>query len=225
MVDLPIIFESNQLLVVNKPAGIITERSPFEKTTVESLAFDHLCRSKNKPYLGVAHRLDRVTSGVLLFAKNKSTLVALNDAFSRRKVRKTYFAITDAQPPAAKGTCDNFLLTDKKSKSAQVVPTATGGAKHAHLRYQILQESQGKFLLKIEPKTGRFHQIRAQLAHIGCPIIGDQKYGSTAPHINQSIALHAGQLILNEPMNEDIPLCFTAPFPSNKLWEEFTFPI
>ena len=225
MAELPIIFESNQLLVVNKPAGLITERSPFEKTTVESLAFDHLNTVKKKPYLGVVHRLDRVTSGVLLFTKNKSTLVALNDAFSRREVQKTYFAITDSRPPKAKGILDNYLMTDKKSKSAQVVPTATGGAKHAILRYQILEESQGKFLLKIEPNTGRFHQIRAQLAHIGCPIIGDQKYGSTTPYIDRSIALHAGHLKLQQPINENTPLSFTAPFPSTKLWEEFTFPM
>lgn len=223
MAQLPVLFESNQLLVVNKPAGLITERSPYEKTTVESLAFDHLSSIKKKPYLGLAHRLDRVTSGVLLFTKNKSTLVTLNDAFSRRDVRKTYFAITDSRPPEAKGTCDNYLLTDTKTKSAKVVSKETLGAKRAQLRYQILEESQGKFLLKIEPKTGRFHQIRAQLAHIGCPIIGDQKYGSNLPYAENSIALHAGQLVLQQPINENTPTTFTAPFPSTKLWEKFTF--
>lgn len=223
MHDLEVIYEDSKLIAINKRSGPITERSPYEPDTVEDAVHAHLSAKRKKPFVGVIHRLDRVTSGVLLFAKNKRTLVELNDAFSRSTVQKTYFAITESRPPETKGNCDNYLMKDNKTKSAQVVPSETKGAKHALLRYQILEESQGKFLLKIEPKTGRFHQIRAQLAHIGCPIIGDQKYGSATPYINHSIALHAGQLKLQQSIHKNAPLTFIASFPSTKLWKEFTF--
>lgn len=212
-----VLFESNQLLVVNKPAGIITEANPFEANNLEAKYRAYLKQKVNDPYLGVVHRLDRVTSGVVVFAKKRGTLKTLNRWFEERQIQKTYWAITAKAPEKTNDTLTNYLLTDSKSKKALVVDPKVKGAKKAELSYKVLSSVNDHYLLEIKPKTGRFHQIRAQLSHIGCPIIGDEKYGSTVPCQKLQIALHARALELPEAINHS-PMNFEAAHPNDPLW-------
>ena len=214
-----VLFESNQLLVVQKPAGIITEDNPFEANNLEANYRAYLGQNFNYPYLGVVHRLDRVTSGVVIFAKKRGTLKTLNRWFEERQIQKTYWAITSRAPKEEKGVLIHHLLIDQKSKKALVVDPKVNGAKKAELSYKVLSSLNDHYLLEINPKTGRFHQIRAQLSHIGCPIIGDQKYGSTVPYQKLQIALHARALELPEAINGS-PIIFKAAPPKNPHWNQ-----
>jgi len=215
-----VLFESNQLLVVQKPAGIITEDNPFEANNLEANCRAYLKQKINDPYLGVVHRLDRVTSGVIIFAKKRGTLKTLNRWFEERQIQKTYWAITSEEPEKKQGNLIHHLLTEKKSKKTLVVDPKVKGAKKAELSFKVLSSMDDQFLLEIKPKTGRFHQIRAQLSHIGCPIIGDKKYGSTTHYENLQIGLHARSIELPEAINGGIRK-FTAPLPKDKLWRNF----
>jgi len=215
-----VLFESNQLLVVQKPAGIITEDNPFEANNLEANCRAYLKQKINDPYLGVVHRLDRVTSGVVIFAKKRGTLKTLNRWFEERQIQKTYWAITSGEPENKQGILIHHLLTEKKSKKTLVVDPKVKGAKKAELSFKVLSSMDDQFLLEIKPKTGRFHQIRAQLSHIGCPIIGDKKYGSTTHYENLQIGLHARSIELPEAINGSIRK-FTAPLPKDKLWRNF----
>jgi len=215
-----VLFESNQLLVVQKPAGIITEDNPFEANNLEANYRAYLKRKINNPFLGVVHRLDRVTSGVVIFAKKPGTLKTLNRWFEERQIQKTYWAITSEEPEKKQGILIHHLLTEKKSKKTIVVDPKVKGAKKAELSFKVLSSMDDQFLLEIKPKTGRFHQIRAQLSHIGCPIIGDEKYGSTVPYQKLQIALHARALELPEAIN-GLPIIFEAAPPKNPLWNHY----
>lgn len=214
---LEIIFESNQLIVVRKPAGMITEDNPFEADNLEAQVYKHLKNKQNNPYLGIAHRLDKVTSGVVIMAKKPGTLKTLNAWFENRKIKKTYLAISGNAPFKPKGTLSAYLLADRKEKRAQVVTKHTKGAKWAQLRYDVMNSKDAGTLFKIHPLSGRFHQIRTQLSHLGCPILGDVKYGSTSSYVPNEIALHAYKLQLPEPIG-DSPISFTAAPPQTPQW-------
>jgi 23S rRNA pseudouridine1911/1915/1917 synthase len=204
-----IIFESTALIIINKESGIITEENPFEPFTAESQVHHYLGQGLKPPFVGVAHRLDRVTSGLLIFAKKKSALKQLNQWFADRKIQKTYLAMTSTPPSPAKGILEHHLFTDKAAKKALVYDHPKSGTKPARLHYRTLEVNEQGALLEVKPSTGRFHQIRAQLSHIGCPILGDEKYGGS-PLIPNSIALHAWKIKLPEALNES-PRKFEAP--------------
>ena len=215
-----ILYESNQLLVVQKPGGMITEDNPFEKDNLEFLFREYLKQKINDPYLGVVHRLDRVTSGVVVFAKKRGTLKTLNRWFADRKIHKTYWAITSEAPPKEADTLVQYLLVDNNNKKSLVVDPKVEGAKKAELSYKLVSSNNDHYLLEIKPKTGRFHQIRAQLSHIGCPILGDRKYGSSMNLDTPSIGLHAHSLRLPEAINNS-PLKFEASLPETAPWNWF----
>ena len=218
MALLEIVHENNDFIVVNKTAGLITEKSPFESLTVENQVHDYLANKKSKPYVGIIHRLDRVTSGVLVFAKKKSVLVAFNEFFSSRKVQKTYLAVVSNKPPKNKQNLQHFLVKNLLEKRADIVPTKIKNAQDATLSYQILGQNKYGYLLEVKPRTGRFHQIRAQLSHIGCPIIGDEKYGSDQKYVDLSVCLHAWKLTypdLNTKENKTVE----ATMPKNAFWD------
>ncbi|MEZ4885017.1 MAG: RNA pseudouridine synthase [Chitinophagales bacterium] len=189
-----ILKETPQYLVINKPAGLIVEKNPYESPTIEEMALQYLQNTKPNAYLGIVHRLDRVTSGVLLLAKKKSTLKAFNEQFSRRQVRKTYLALVENPPSKPQDTLIHWLQKDLKNKKALLSKTPIKNASECRLHYQLLQKTEKGYLLEIQPHTGKFHQIRAQLAAIGCPIVGDQKYGASSDFGVNSIALHASKL-------------------------------
>jgi len=217
MPKLEVLHENNDYLVVNKAAGLISEKSPYEAVTIESQALNHLLKYKRKPYIGIIHRLDRVTSGVLILAKKKSVLVEFNTLFSSRKVQKTYLAIVKNKPQKDKGNLVNFLVKNNKEKRAEIVQAKSKDSQNCMLSYQVIAKNDVGYLLEIKPKTGRFHQIRAQLTHIGLPIIGDKKYGSDQEYLPLSICLHAWKLTY-EDSNSKEPQTFEAPLPNNAFW-------
>jgi 23S rRNA pseudouridine1911/1915/1917 synthase len=218
MQEIEIIEENNDYIVVNKLAGLISEKSPFEDNTVEDQIEDHLLKRKPKPYIGVIHRLDRVTSGVLIFAKKKSILVKFNELFSSRKVQKTYLAIVEKKPLKDKGDLVNFLVKNQLEKRADIVKTKSKEAQECILSYEVIDKNDFGYLLEIKPKTGRFHQIRAQLAHIGLSVIGDEKYGSDKTYLPLSICLHSWKLSYQASGSDEVKT-FVAPLPENDFWK------
>ncbi|OBX23450.1 23S rRNA pseudouridine1911/1915/1917 synthase [Gelidibacter algens] len=217
MPNLEIVHENNDYIVVNKMAGLISEKNPYEESTVEDQVFNHLLKNKQKPYVGVIHRLDRVTSGVMIFAKKKSILVEFNTLFSSRKVQKSYLAIVKNKPLKNKENLNNFLVKNNLEKRADIVQSKSKDAVECLLSYQVIDKNDFGYLLEIKPKTGRFHQIRAQLAHIGLPIIGDEKYGSDQDYLPLSVCLHAWKLTYQDSGSKEIKT-YEAPLPKNDFW-------
>ncbi|MBN4084744.1 RNA pseudouridine synthase [Flavobacteriaceae bacterium AH-315-B10] len=217
MPNLEVVHENNDYIVVNKMAGLISEKSPYEDYTVEDQVLNHFLKNKRKPYIGIIHRLDRVTSGVLIFAKKKSILVEFNDLFSSRKVQKTYLAIVKSKPPKNKENLINFLVKNNIKKRADIVQSRSKDSLECILSYQVIDKNNFGYLLEIKPKTGRFHQIRAQLANIELPIIGDEKYGSDQEYFPLSICLHAWKLTYQVSGSKEFKI-FEATLPKNDFW-------
>lgn len=217
MPNLEIVSENSDYIVVNKTAGLITEKSPYEKCTVEDQVFNHLAKNKQKPFVGVIHRLDRVTSGVLIFAKKKNILVEFNELFSSRKIQKTYLAIVKNKPLKDKEILHNFLVKNNLEKRADIVPSKSKNSLECSLSFKVIGKNDFGYLLEVKPKTGRFHQIRAQLANIGLPIIGDEKYGSEKKYLPLSVCLHAWKLTYQDAASQEMKT-FEAPMPKNKFW-------
>lgn len=216
---LDILQQGHRWVVINKPAGIATERN-FNNDTVEARAQVQWRRprSEKKPYVGIVHRLDRPVSGALLLAQNKSTLVALNDAFAARRTTKTYWALTAAPLPAVTGQLKDYLLRDKFGRKAIASRRPLPTAKESVLDYRLLRRAGDHYLYEVRPVTGRFHQIRVQLAAAGAPIIGDATYGSLLPAEPDTIRLHARSLTFPDPAGGDVTV--TAPLPAS--WPPIT---
>lgn len=217
---LTILFENKHWLAVNKIPKLSVERSPYLEATIESLVFDHLSQSYKNPYVGIIHRLDRVTTGVLLFAKRKSTLRKINEQFRNRVVSKTYLAIVEKAPRKPQDTLVNILWKDRASKKGIVVKNKIKGSAECTLSYELLGKNPFGYLLKVKPITGKFHQIRVQLSHIGCPILGDEKYGATKHVSPNAVALHAWKLSLTNPTTET-PITIEAPVNDKEWWHGF----
>lgn len=207
-----IIQETNWWVAINKPSGLIVERSPFEENTIEAAAWPYLEKTgKGKNFLGIVHRLDRVTSGVLILAKRKAALKDLNQQFAERTVQKEYLAIVEGQPEMTKGTLKHFLVKDQAAKLARVHTMPKPKSSTVQLHYEILENDGKSSLLRIRPLTGKFHQIRAQLAAIGHPIVGDTKYGGSGLAHPREIALHASQLTFMDPQEKKQRVVKVAP--------------
>lgn len=215
---LQIIHENKDYIVVNKTAGHISEVNSYEPISTEGLTLKYLLKSKPKSFIGIIHRLDRVTSGVMVFAKNKTNLVVFNRLFYERKVQKTYLAIVKNKPPKNSGNLINYLTKNNLEKKAEVQTTQQINAKESILSYKLIDRNDFGYLLEIKPKSGRFHQIRVQLAHIGIPIIGDEKYGSNHQYKSLSICLHAWKITFPNLLDGD-KQNYLAPLPKNKFWE------
>ncbi|MCB9285331.1 MAG: RluA family pseudouridine synthase [Lewinellaceae bacterium] len=198
----PILYESPHLLVINKPGGIVVERDPHGYPSIEEWALDYLAATVKKPYAGIVHRLDRPVSGVLLIAKKKSVLRELNRQFEQRSVEKIYLAVVEQVPDETFGTLEHWISKDQKEKRAIVRPGPAAGAFLCSLSYELRKTlPHGRALLEVRPHTGKFHQIRVQLAAIGCPIVGDEKYGATSVFRPDAIALHAWKLGFTDPVS------------------------
>ena len=215
-----IIFIDNHLIAVTKPAGLLTQP---DRNTDESLidqTRQWIKEKYNKPnniFLGLVHRLDRNVSGVVLFARTSKAASRLSKQFREGTPKKHYRAIVLGKLKEEHTTLVHYLRKEK-SLRATVFPKETSTAKRSELSYEVINSLENKSLLEVSLSTGRFHQIRAQMAFIGHPIIGDVKYGAPEPLRNQEIALYAHKLVFSHPVsNEEITL--TAPEP--KTWEQF----
>jgi 23S rRNA pseudouridine1911/1915/1917 synthase len=203
-----ILFEDYYLLAVEKPAGLSTESGLASHPSAETWALRYLTESRREsalskrlkptPYLRVVHRLDRAASGILLMAKTKQALTGLMEQFEARKVEKRYFAVVAKQPPAANLQLVHWLKKDDTGKRALVADKQWSDSQQAKLVYTLRGRHGKGWLLEVELQTGRFHQIRAQLAHVGLPIIGDKLYGGKAWQEN-AIQLHACKLRFDHP--------------------------
>lgn len=210
---LDILAEGPNWVVINKPAGIATERH-FQYDTVEARAQVQWSRpgAKKPAFVGIVHRLDRPVSGALLLARNKSTLVALNQAFADRRTEKAYWAVTDKPLPAESGELLHYLGREPTRKKAFASTRPVPGAQEAKLRYRLLEQRDGRFQYEVTLLTGRFHQIRCQLAAAGAPIVGDHTYGALRPLRDHVIALHARSLAFPDPKDGE-RIEVTAPLP------------
>jgi len=196
-----IIYEDEVLLVCNKPAGLMVEpdRNNFPNLLQEVKNYLKKSTGEKLPYVQHLHRLDRPTSGVVLFTKKKEFLKNLSEQFAQRTVSKFYLALTKNAPKEKTGVLDHWHRKEKKK--AVLVPEGTEFAEKAILEYNV--KPHGNFFLwEIKLLTGKYHQIRVQLASLGCPVLGDQLYGSTELYISNTIALHATKLIIRHPVTQ-----------------------
>ncbi|MBT8297744.1 MAG: RNA pseudouridine synthase [Maribacter sp.] len=218
--NLQILYEDNHLIAVNKRPGDIVQGDKTGDKPLSEVIKQYIKEKYNKPgnvYLGVVHRLDRPTSGIVVFAKSSKALPRLNKLFAEKKVQKTYWAIVKNSPPTAKGTLTHWLKRNTKQNKSYAYKKEVSDTKRAILDYQIIKKLDNYFLLEIDLKTGRHHQIRAQLTAIGCPIKGDLKYGFDRSNKDSSIHLHARKLLFVHPVKkEDIKL--VAPPPADAVW-------
>ncbi len=218
-----ILYEDNHLLVVNKPAGLLVQGDHTGDAPLVELGKAYIKEKYSKPgdvFLGVVHRLDRPVSGVVVLAHTSKALTRLNALFQTREVEKTYWALVGQAPPTDAETLTHWLTKDPKRNKAKARTEAGGDGKQAELSYRLLLQSQDSFLLEVKPLTGRPHQIRVQLAAIGCPIRGDLKYGFAKPNSDASISLHARTLAFVHPVKKT-PLKLVAPLPNEAGWQAF----
>jgi 23S rRNA pseudouridine1911/1915/1917 synthase len=219
MID--IIYEDNHLIVINKPVGkLVQGDSTGDEPLSETLKL-YLKKKYNKPgnvYLGVVHRLDRPTSGVLVFSKTSKALSRLNKQFSERETKKTYWAVVENMPSQQEAKLIHHLKRNHKQNKSYAYPKPIPDSKKAILNYKLIKSLDNYYLLEIDLETGRHHQIRAQLSAIGCTIKGDLKYGAKRSNSNGGIHLHAKRLQINHPVKKEI-MTFEAPLPNDNLWQ------
>jgi len=218
--NLQILFEDNHIIIVNKRAGDIVQGDKTGDLPLSEIVKEHLKEKYNKPgnvYLGVVHRLDRPTSGIVMFAKTSKALPRLNKLLSEKEAKKTYWAIVKNLPPKAKDMLIHWLKKNPKTNKSTAYTKEIRDGKKAILHYRFLKKLDNYYLLEIELETGRHHQIRSQLASIGCPIKGDLKYGFDRSNPNASIHLHARQLQFIHPVSKE-NIDVIAPLPNDPVW-------
>jgi 23S rRNA pseudouridine1911/1915/1917 synthase len=219
-----ILYEDNHLIIVNKLVGELSQGDQSGDDTLVDTIKAYLKRAYNKPgnvYLGVVHRLDRPTSGAIVYAKTEKALSRLNELFRTDAVEKTYWAVVDKVPPHERGTLEHYLIKDAKSNKSRAVPKTRSGAKLARLSYELISASANYYLLEVTLETGRHHQIRAQLEAIGLSIKGDLKYGSRRSNPDGGICLHARTLSFIHPVKKE-RITVTAPIPTGGVWQAFS---
>jgi 23S rRNA pseudouridine1911/1915/1917 synthase len=221
--NIEILFEDNHIIAVNKPAGKLSQGDITGDDPIGDWVKQYIKEKYKKPgavYLGLVHRLDRPTSGILMFARTSKALERLNEMLKNKKIEKTYWAIVAKRPAQESGTLKHFLTRVENKNITRATIKETTGSKEAVLDYKVLLNIDGYFLLEVKPKTGRQHQIRVQLAAIGCPIVGDLKYGYKEANEDLSICLLAKRLHFQHPVKQE-PITIEAPLPKSGLWPRF----
>jgi len=218
--NLQVLYEDNHLIVINKRPGDIVQGDKTGDAPLSEIVKQYLKIKHNKSgnvYLGVVHRLDRPTSGIVVFAKTSKALPRLNKLFSEGKTKKTYWAMVNKAPENTKATLTHWLVRNSKQNKSYAHKKEVSDSKKAILDYTIFKKLDNYVLLEIDLKTGRHHQIRAQLAAIGCIIKGDLKYGAARSNKNGSIHLHSRLLSFEHPVKKEL-VEFLAPPPSDPIW-------
>lgn len=217
-----VLYEDNHLIAVNKSCSEIVQGDKTGDEPLSETLKKYLKEKYNKPgdvFLGVTHRLDRPVSGVVIFAKTGKALTRLNEMFKNQEIKKTYWAIVKNKPEEIAGRLEHFLVRNEKQNKSVAHLKMVPNAKKASLTYKLLCASDNYFLLEIQLETGRHHQIRCQLAAMGCPIKGDLKYGFARSNPNAGISLHARTVEFVHPVSK-LPIHITAPTPADdKLWQ------
>ena len=219
--NLQILHEDNHIIVVNKRVGDIVQGDKTGDEPLSEIVKSYLKVAYDKPgevFLGVVHRLDRPTTGIVVFAKTSKALTRLNETFKNRVTQKTYWAIVKNAPPKTEDTLVHFLKRNTKNNTSKAHLKEVPESKEAKLSYKVIKKLDNYFALEIDLHTGRHHQIRAQLTAVGCPIKGDLKYGFDRSNPNGGIHLHARKLVLTHPVTKD-PLEIIAPVPEDVLWK------
>lgn len=218
--NLDVLYEDNHLIVVNKRVGDLVQGDKTGDTPLSDIVKAYLKKKYNKPgevFLGVVHRLDRPTTGLVLFARTSKALERMNAQFSNRETQKTYWAAVKNTPPKVQDTLIHFLVRNPKNNTSKAHVKEVPGSKRASLDYTILKKLERYSVLEIELHTGRHHQIRAQLAAIGCPIKGDLKYGFDRSNPDGGIHLHARKLAFIHPVTKEA-VKLVAPTPQDPIW-------
>ncbi|WP_111682898.1 RluA family pseudouridine synthase [Winogradskyella tangerina] len=218
--NLQVLYEDNHIIAINKRAGDIVQGDKTGDIPLSEVVKTFLKSKYNKPgnvYLGVVHRLDRPTTGIVLFAKTSKALPRLNKLFAEKKAKKTYWAIVKNRPPKHEDRLIHWLRKNPKNNKSTAFDKEVDGSKKAILNYKIIKELDRFFVLEINLETGRHHQIRCQLAKIGSPIKGDLKYGFSRSNKDASISLHARFLEFIHPVKKE-ELSLVAPLPEDALW-------
>jgi len=221
---LQVLYEDNHLLVINKPAGVLVQGDATGDIPLVEIAKQYIGKKYNKPgdvFLGVVHRLDRPVSGVVVFARTSKALERMNALFRDRLTRKIYWAVVAERPPRKEGNLIHWLVKDEKKNKTTAYSTETPIGSRSELNYKVIDSKRGYYLVEVNPITGRPHQIRVQLASMGCPIAGDVKYGSPISSPDGSIALHARQIQFIHPVKKE-PILISAKLPQNDWWNPFS---
>ena len=220
---LNILFEDNHLLIVNKPSGLLVQGDKTGDNSLLDIGKSYIKEKYNKSgkvYLGLPHRLDRPTSGIMVLAKTSKALERLNKMFQEKKIKKIYWAIVKANPKEIEATLIGYMYKNQEKNRSYIHKKAKKGAKYAELSYKLIGKSKFYNLLEIKLETGRHHQIRVQLASIGCPIKGDIKYGFKRSNLDRSIHLHAKYISFIHPVTKK-EISLNARVPKEQVWDFF----
>ena len=218
-----VVYEDNHIIVVNKTASEIVQADKTGDTPLSETVKQYLKEKYQKPgnvFLGVTHRLDRPVSGLVIFAKTSKALTRLNEMFRAGEVKKTYWAVVKNAPKESEGELVHFLVRNEKQNKSYAYDKEVPNSKKAVLDYHLIGRSDNYYLLEVDLKTGRHHQIRCQLAKMGCPIKGDLKYGSPRSNPDGSICLHARRVRFVHPVSKEL-IELKAPLPEGNLWKGF----
>ena len=220
-----VLYEDNHIIAVNKTCSEIVQGDKTGDTPLSETVKAYIKAKYNKPgevFLGVTHRLDRPTSGVVLFARTSKALTRLNEMFkSHEQIKKTYWAIVQGCPKQPEARLENYLIRNEAQNKSYIAKPGAKDAKQAILTYKTLVKGEHYTLLEINLETGRHHQIRCQLAAIGCPVKGDLKYGAKRSNPDGGICLHARKIEFIHPVSKQ-PICITAPIPEDSLWQQLS---
>lgn len=218
--NLQVLFEDNHIIIVNKRAGDITQGDKTGDKPLSDVVKEYVKDKYNKPglvFIGTVHRLDRPTSGIVIFARTSKALERLNKMLREKTIKKTYWALVKNAPKVTTDTLTNFLKKDTKKNKSFVYKKEIEGSKKAILHYNILKKLENYFLIEIDLETGRHHQIRTQLSYIGSAIKGDLKYGFPRSNKDGSISLHARKIKFIHPVSKE-EIAITAPTPKDIIW-------
>ena len=218
-----VVYEDNHIIVVNKTASEIVQADKTGDTPLSETVKQYLKEKYQKPgnvFIGVTHRLDRPVSGLVIFAKTSKALTRLNEMFRTSEVKKTYWAVVKNAPKETEGELVHFLVRNEKQNKSYAYDKEVPKSKKAVLDYRLIGRSENYYLLEVDLKTGRHHQIRCQLAKMGCSIKGDLKYGSPRSNPDGSICLHARRVRFTHPVSKEL-IELEAPLPEGNLWKGF----